>query len=125
MISYYLDNTTTPGRPRLVRRINNGHETTFNNTLGTAVGLDIENLRFRYDLNDGAANTSGVRFLPVDSTTAGACAPAACFATQIRKVTVTLSARSGDPGNPPVQVFRNSLTSQVSLRGMALVNDYQ
>ena len=44
MISYYLDNTTTPGSPRLVRRINNGHPTTFNNNLGTAVAIDIENL---------------------------------------------------------------------------------
>ncbi len=58
MISYYLDNTTSPGRPRLVRRINNGHETGFSNLLGTAVALDIEDLRFTYDLTDGATNST-------------------------------------------------------------------
>jgi prepilin-type N-terminal cleavage/methylation domain-containing protein len=125
MISYYLDATTVPARPRLVRRVNNGHETVFDNTRGTAVALDIENLRLTYDLNDGAANPSNVRFLPVDVTTAGACAPSACFATQIRKISVTLSARSTARNDLVNTVFRNSLTSQVALRGMALVNDYQ
>jgi prepilin-type N-terminal cleavage/methylation domain-containing protein len=125
MITYYLDNTTVPGRPRLVRRINNGDPLTFNNNLGTAVATDVENLRLTYDLNNGANDPTNVRFLPADFTTAGACAPAACSPVEIRKVTVTLGARSGVRGDASVAVFRNALTSQVSLRGMALVNDYQ
>ena len=135
MISYYLDNTTTPGRPRLVRRINNGHETipgagapAFDNTLGTAVALDIENLRFTYDLTDGATNPGGVRFIAADLTTGGACAPGACFLTQIRKVNVLLTARSENaknPANAQSRAYRNTLNSQVALRGMALVNEYQ
>ena len=68
--------------------------TAFDNTLGTAVALDIENLRFTYDLTDGATNPGGVRFIAADLTTAGACAPGACFPTQIRKVNVLLTARS-------------------------------
>ena len=40
MISYYLD-TTVSAHPRLVRRVNNGHETTFNNASGTAVAIDM------------------------------------------------------------------------------------
>jgi len=135
MISYYLDNTTTPGRPRLVRRINNGHETipgagapAFDNTLGTAVALDIENLRFTYDLTDGATNPGGVRFIAADLTTGGACAPGACFLTQIRKVNVLLTARSENAknaANAQSRAYRNTLNSQVALRGMALVNEYQ
>jgi hypothetical protein len=124
MISYYLDDVTSPGRPRLVRRINNGHETEFDNTLGTAVALDIENLQFTYDLNDGASNPGGVRFLDEDFTDSGACDPDACAPTQIRKINVTLTARSHSD-DPQAKVIRNTLTSQVALRGMALVNDYQ
>ena len=107
MITYYLDNTTTPGRPRLVRRINNGHETipgagapAFDNTLGTAVALDIENLRFTYDLTDGATNPGAVRFIAADLTTGGACAPGACFPTQIRKVNVLLDRTIGKREEP-------------------------
>jgi prepilin-type N-terminal cleavage/methylation domain-containing protein len=125
MISYYLDNTTTPGSPRLVRRINNGHATSFNNNLGTAVAIDIENLTFSYDINDGDANPSNVRFVTVDLTGAGPCTPDPCAPTQIRKINVTMTARSQNVNQPKARVFRNTLNSQVALRGMALVNDYQ
>jgi hypothetical protein len=125
MISYYLDNTTSPGRPRLVRRINNGHETIFDNALGTAVALDIEDLRFTYDLTDGATNPGAVRFIASDLTTGGACAPGACFPNQIRKVNVLLTARSENATSKLGRVYRNTLNSQVALRGMALVNEYQ
>jgi type II secretory pathway pseudopilin PulG len=125
MISYYLDNTTTPGSPRLVRRINNGDHVTFNNNLGTAVAIDIENLVFSYDINDGASNPSNVRFVPVDLTASGACNPDPCSPTQIRKINVTMTARSQNVNQPKARVFRNTLNSQIALRGMALVNDYQ
>jgi type II secretory pathway pseudopilin PulG len=126
MISYYLDDTTTPGRPRLVRRVNNGHETDFdNNKYGTAVALDVEYLKFTYDLNDGATNPGGVRFVAADLTTSGACAPDDCSPTQIRKVNVTLTGRSLSTTSAQPKVYRNTLTSQVALRGMALVNEYQ
>ena len=124
MISFYLDNTTTPGRPRLVRRINNGHPTSFSNTLGTAVALDIENLQFSYDINDGAANPSNVRFTAADLNGTGVCAPDACSPTQIRKVNIVLTARSAT-GAQQLRAYRNTLQSQVALRGMALVNEYQ
>ena len=48
LITYYLDTTTDPRRPRLVRRINNGSgttaATTFDNSFGTVVAFDVENL---------------------------------------------------------------------------------
>jgi len=57
MVTYYLD-ASVAEHPRLVRRINNGHPMTFDNTLGTAVAIDVENLQFTYDLADGATNAS-------------------------------------------------------------------
>lgn len=125
MISYYLDNTTVPGQPRLARRINNGDPMTFNNNAGTAVAVDIENLQFSFDINDGAANPGNVEFVAADLTTSGACSPDPCSPTQIRKINVTMGARSQNVNQPRAQVFRNTLNSQVALRGMALVNDYQ
>ena len=120
MISYYLD-TTSGDRPRLVRRINNGDPVKFDNTLGTAVALDVENLTFSYDL-DNADNTTNVRFEDADFTASGACAPEPCELNQIRKVNITLMGRSS---NQVRQVHRNTLTSQVSLRGMAFVDEYK
>jgi hypothetical protein len=125
MITYYLDNTTVPGSPRLVRRINNGHPTAFNNNLGTAVAIEIENLQFSFDINDGASNPGNVEFVAADLTAAGPCNPDPCSPTQIRKVNVTITARSQNVNRPKVRVFRNTLNSQIALRGMALVNDYQ
>jgi Tfp pilus assembly protein PilW len=125
MITYYLDNTTIPGTPRLVRRINNGHQTTFNNNLGTAVAIDIENLQFSYDINDGRANPGSVEFIAADLLGTGPCNPDPCSPTQIRKVNVTMTARSQNVNRPHARVFRNTLNSQIALRGMALVNDYQ
>jgi len=124
MISYYLD-ATSPDHPRLVRRINNGNPTSFDNTLGTAVALDIENLQFTYDLNDGSTNPANVRFTTADLDGSGACAPDPCAANQVRKINILLTGRSSNAANPTARIYRNTLTSQVSLRGMAFVNEYQ
>jgi hypothetical protein len=125
MISYYLDDTSTQGRPRLTRRINNGDHINFDNELGTAVAFDVEDLRFSYDLNDGATNLGGVAFSSADLDGSGACTPDPCSPTQIRKINVSLSGRSSNIATAQARTFRNTLTSQVALRGMALVNRYQ
>jgi hypothetical protein len=124
MITYYLDSQTTPGRPRLVRRLNNGHATTFNNTLGTAVALDAENLQITYDLSNGTNNPTGVEFVDADYLTTGKCSPSACSRNQIRKVNLVLGGRSRHTMSTDGQPLRNSLTSQVSLRGLAFVDRY-
>jgi hypothetical protein len=125
MVTYYIDATTDPKHPRLVRRINNGHPTTFNNTLGTAVALDIEDLQLTYDISNGTNNPGNVEMTSTDQSVSGACAPAACAATQIRKVNVMLTGRSVNAVNQNMRSFRNSLQSQVSLRGMAFVDEYR
>jgi prepilin-type N-terminal cleavage/methylation domain-containing protein len=132
LISYYLDNVTTPTRPRLVRRINNGGvcpacSTTYNNTNGTAVAFDVENLQISYDLVDGVGNPSGVKMTAADlnGTTGGACLPAKCSPNQIRKINVTITGRSRTSMRQTRQFFRNTLTTQVSLRSMSFMDRYR
>ena len=60
-----------------------------------------------------------------DMTVAGACAPYACGPTQIRKANVALTGRSRDSQNRAARVLRNTLQSQISLRGMAFVDRYR
>jgi len=126
MITYYMDATTDPRHPRLVRRINNGSPTTFNNALGTAVAMDIENLQFSYDISNGTNNPGNVKMLAADLLPTGACAPVACASTQIRKVNIALSGRNRNLGNnAKTLALRNTLQSQVALRGMAFVDRYR
>ena len=123
MIAYYID-TTVPDHPRLVRRVNNGHATTFDNTLGTAVAVDVEHLQVTYDLADANANPSNVRFVAADFLAGGACGATPCNLNQIRKMNITLTGRSSRPSTASRQYFRNSVSTQVSLRGMAFVDEY-
>lgn len=125
MITYYIDATTDPARPRLVRRINNGHETVFNNNLGTAVAFDISNLQLTYDISNGAGNPGNVEMTAADAGTAGACAPIACGTAQIRKVNLEVTARTRNRLRSSNRFFENTLRSQVSLRGMAFVDKYR
>jgi hypothetical protein len=126
MITYYLDATTDARHPRLVRRINNGHPTSFSNLLGTAVAMDIENMQLSYDISNGTNNPGNVKMIAADLTTAGACNPVACAATQIRKINISLAGRNRNVGNNRTALaLRNTLHSQVALRGMAFVDRYR
>ena len=125
MITYYLDATADPKHPRLVRRVNNGDALVFDNKTGTAVALDIENLQFTYDINNGTNNPGNVEMDDTDQGLAGDCAPLACAPTQIRKVNIALNARSTNATNSTLRTFRNGLQSQVSLRGMSFIDEYR
>jgi prepilin-type N-terminal cleavage/methylation domain-containing protein len=125
MVSFYLDTATDPTRPRLVRRMNNGHPITYDNTLGTAVAFDIENLQISYDLADGVTNPANVRMTAADLDGTGACSPDPCSANQIRKVNVMVAVRSRAPLKGTRQYFRNQLLTQVSLRSLAFVDRYR
>ena len=125
MISYYIDNTLDPDVPRLTRHINWGDPLVANNLRGRTVAFGVENLQLSYDMVDGATNPSNVRMIAADLTTGGACAPNACSPNQIRKLNVFVAARS--EGRQPItnRLFRNSLSTQVSLRSLALVDRYR
>ena len=89
-----MDVTTDPRRPRLIRRMNNGHPTTFDNTLGTVVAFDVEGLQISYDLADGVGNPTNVRMDDADLDGTGRCAPLVCSPNQIRKVNIAFTGRS-------------------------------
>jgi prepilin-type N-terminal cleavage/methylation domain-containing protein len=127
LVSYYIDAVTDPTRPRLVRRINNGSATTYDNSSGTAVAFDVENLQITYDLVDGVGNPSNVKMNAADlaGTTGGACAPFPCSPNQIRKINVTISGRSRTPMRQTRKYLRNTLTTQVSLRSMSFIDRYR
>jgi prepilin-type N-terminal cleavage/methylation domain-containing protein len=125
LITYYLDVTTDPRRPRLVRRMNNGHPTDFDNALGTVVAFDIEDLQVTYDIADGVTNPANVRMNDADLDGTGACSPDPCSPNQIRKINLLLAGRSRLPMRGTNQFFRNRLVTQVSLRSLSFVDRYQ
>lgn len=106
MVSYYIDNTTDPTLPRLVRQVNNGAR--------LAIALGVENVQFTYDIVDGAANP-----INVDEPTG------ANSAHQIRKVRLSLSARSLDAGPVTHQFMRNTMATDVGLRSLSYVDRYK
>jgi prepilin-type N-terminal cleavage/methylation domain-containing protein len=125
MITYYLQATTDPTRPRLIRRVNNGDPTTFDNNLGTAVALDTTDLQFAYDISNGTGNPGDVEMVAADLSGSGACSPNPCSQTQVRKVNIAITGRSGTKVPPRMTYLYNTLESQVSLRGMAFVDKYR
>ncbi len=108
MISYYLDNLTSPPYVRLIRQVN------FNPPV--PVGETLENLQFTYNFVDGATNPANQAAIPTGNNE-----------SQIRSVNVLLAARSTyltKQGSTPMYA-RNNLVTQISLRSMAYYNKYQ
>jgi prepilin-type N-terminal cleavage/methylation domain-containing protein len=125
MISYYLDNTLDPTTPRLIRHMNWGDPALQVNRRGNAVGLAIDNLQFTYDMVDGVTNPSAVRMVAADLDGTGRCSPNPCSPNQIRKINVYLTGRSTQQFTQTRRYFRNELSTQVSLRSLALVDRYR
>jgi hypothetical protein len=105
LVTYYIDVTTDPALPRLVRQVNNGPR--------LAVALAVENLQFTYDLVDGTTNPTNVETPGADNSP-----------HQIRKVNLFLAGRSLDLMPNPRQFFRNSMATQVTLRSLSFVDRY-
>jgi len=113
MITYYLDNVTSPPFVRLIRQVNMPVGTTYP---PTPVGETMENLQFTYNFVDGVTNPSNQPTVPTGNSE-----------SQIRSVNVYLGARSSYKvmkGNQSLFV-RNNFMTQVSLRSLAYVNRYQ
>jgi hypothetical protein len=106
MITYYLDTTTDPKNPRLVRQINNAP--------GQAVALVLEDMQMTFDLVDGVTNPTNVPTpLPPYSP------------NQIRKVNIVVTGRSSFTLRNTNEYMRRSLTTQVSLRSMSFIDRYR
>ncbi len=119
MVTYYLDVVTNPAKPQLIRQVNYpNYPAAAPANPPQAIGEVIENLSFSYDIvnSQDAIGTYGAAGSG-DAPTA--IAPDKPFA--FRAVNVYLGGRAEYPWtwtNPP-QFFRNSLSTQVSIRSLS------
>jgi len=110
MITYYVDNTTTPGTPRLTRVLN--HFT------AQALAGVVEDLDITYDLYDGSANPTAVTGFPY------ALNGVSYSENQIRKVNLHVGVRSETLSKPLQDYIRNHITTSVNVRSLAAVDKY-
>lgn len=126
MVTYYVDATTTPTRPRLTRIINAGAQ--------NVIGFDVHGLTFSYDLFDGDTNPTAVRMTNADLVSGGPCGvrlpgqttsnfESQC-ANKIRKVNVMLAMRSRGMDRRLKDYQRNTLFTQVALRNLTFTDQY-
>ncbi len=111
MITYYLDTTTDPKHPRLMRAVN------FNTP--QPVAETFENLQFAYNFDDGVTNPVNQFVVPAVP------APTGDNENQIRSVNIYLGARSTTTAAITGQYVRTNLKTQVALRSMAYFNTYK
>lgn len=109
MVTYYLDTTTDPEMPRLIRRINDR----INGRPGEVVALVLEDLQLSYDLVDGVTNPTNVKNPTAPNSP-----------NQIRKVNIFVSGRSSGLLKESQDYLRRNLTTQVSLRSLTFIDRY-
>jgi prepilin-type N-terminal cleavage/methylation domain-containing protein len=107
MVSYFLDATTNPQRPQLMRQVNFRQ--------ANAVGQVMEGLQISYDVVNAVATSpaNNARQITAPDTP-----------NQIRKVNLYLAARSEVPYSLSKQYFRDNLVTQIGLRSLAFQNLY-
>lgn len=109
--TYYLDATTTPGAPRLTRRVNHfGPQ---------ALAGVVDGLQLSWDLVDGVTNPTDVPDLP--ATIGGV----AYSSNQIRKANVHVMVRSEEKARVDQDYMRQHVSTVVSLRSLAYVDRYE
>jgi prepilin-type N-terminal cleavage/methylation domain-containing protein len=124
MVTYYLDTTTNPTRPQLMRQVNYP-----NYPAGAAVDPPqaladgIEALQFTYDIINSSAPAGTYPNGPGDAP-----APNPLFdnPSQIRAANVLLAGRSeyAYTGAGVPRFFRNNLSTQVSIRSLSFSNQF-
>jgi len=112
MITYYVDNTTTAGTPRLTRVLNH--------YAPQALAGVVEDLDLTYDLVDGVNNPANVTSLPYTDSVAGV----TYTANEIRKVNVHVGVRSEVLSKPTQDYVRNHMSTAVDVRSLASVSRY-
>ncbi|HXA76597.1 MAG TPA: prepilin-type N-terminal cleavage/methylation domain-containing protein [Candidatus Acidoferrales bacterium] len=123
MVTYYINTATNPSEPQLIRQINYpGFPAAAPSYPPQQIADAIEWLNFTYDIINSTdpagtyANGPGDAPSPV--------LPDTSF--QIRAVNVLLGGRSEHPlvSGSSRQYFRNNLSTQVSIRSLAFVNQF-
>jgi hypothetical protein len=111
MLSYYIDAVTSPGTPRLTRRVNFFEP--------QALAGVLEDLEITFDLVDGVTNPTRIANLPhtVDDVT--------YTANQIRKVNLHVGVRSDTRSGARGDYMRHHLSTAVSIRSLAFVSRYE
>jgi prepilin-type N-terminal cleavage/methylation domain-containing protein len=112
MITYYLDATTNPQFPMLMREVN------FN--APQPVAESFESLQFTYNFADGT-NPPPVNQFAVPTVPA----PTGDNENQIRSVNVNVGARSANRSVSTGKYVRTNLKTQVALRSLAYFNTYK
>lgn len=112
MITYYVDNTTTPGTPRLTRVINH--------FAPQALAGVVEDLDLTYDLVSPTAST--VAAVPSLPLTQGGLT---YTANMIKKVNVHVGVRSETLSKPTLNYVRNHINTAVDVRSIASVDRYE
>jgi prepilin-type N-terminal cleavage/methylation domain-containing protein len=112
MITYYVDNTTTPGTPRLTRLIN--HFTP------QALAGVVEDMDLTYDLVDSVSNPVNITTLPYTDPVTNI----TYNSNQIRKVNIHVGVRSEIMSNPVRNYVRNHMSTSVDVRSLASVERY-
>lgn len=110
MVTYYVDNATTPDRPRLTRQVD--HNDGQHNPQALA-GV-VESLTATYDIFDGATNPTNVP-APTPPNTP----------QQIRKINLSVGVRSDLPSMQLRRFIRSRVTTQISFRNLSFVDRYQ
>jgi len=115
MITYWVNTTTDPTSPRLLRQINGNAP--------NAVAFELEAFRITYDLADGVINPVGARMIAADLAGGGACGVSPCSPNQIRKANVVLAIRSARR-MAQAGYQHNTLFTQVAMRNLSFVDNY-
>ncbi|MGA7623214.1 MAG: prepilin-type N-terminal cleavage/methylation domain-containing protein [Candidatus Acidiferrales bacterium] len=123
MVAYYLDSTTSPSHPQLIRQVNYP-----NYPAGapvnppTAIADNIELLSFSYDIT---ASNDPLGTYPVGPGNAPS-PVSPDTANQIRAVNIFLAGRSDQAYSPVAspQFLRNNLSTQVSVRSLSFTNTF-
>jgi hypothetical protein len=110
LATYYLDAVTNPDEPRLVRRENMGP--------ASAIALMVDNFQLAFDISDGS-DTLNPAMINL------AALPAGTSPAQLRKVNVFLAARPEETRSRSQSGFHAHLSTQVSLRSLALTDRYR
>jgi hypothetical protein len=131
MVTYYLDSTTNPTHPQLVRQVSypNYPSASVQNNPAQPIADDIDALNFTYDIIDSSAptgtypNGAGDAVQPASwtSPTAGSDKP-----SQIRAVNIYLAGRSSGTYQMGTSqtYFNNDLSTQVAIRSLDFTNTF-
>jgi prepilin-type N-terminal cleavage/methylation domain-containing protein len=111
MLTYFIDDNTTPGTPRLMRQVNFFEP--------QALAGVIEDMEITYDLVDGEENPTEISELPhtIEEVT--------YTANQIRKVNLHVGVRSDTRSGLQGDYMRHHLSSSISVRSLAYVSRYE